>query len=113
MEDLPATPKSGSDGGTTLARDWQKRLAARTAPPPTEPWWQDLLKSRAAVAVGAAVAALLILAIARPPLVQKTSDTAFESATLSVLRLLVWSALVGGAVYAAPYAWAALQNCGS
>lgn len=106
MEDLPATPSPALASG-----DWQQQVAARTAPPPKTPWWEELLKSRAVVAVGAAVLALLLLALLKPPIVQQTSSNAFETATLSLPRLAVWSVVVGGLVFAAPYAWAALQRC--
>lgn len=108
MEDKLATPPRSP----IATRNWQTRLAARTSPAPQTPWWQELLQNRAVVAVGAFVLSLLLLAVIKPPIVQKTSDTAFEPATLSIPRALVWSAIVGGIVYAAPYAWQALQGCG-
>lgn len=106
MEELPATPSA-------MARTWQKDLVARTASPSVAPWWEELLRSRAVVAVGAFVLALLLLAVVNPPIVQKTSDNAFETATLSLPKLVLWSAAVGVIVYVAPYAWSALQGCSS
>lgn len=115
-DDAPVVPAPASVPVPAPVSDmpeWQQRLRAAAAPPPRTPWYEAVARSRLAVAAGAAVLALLLLALLAPPMVQQTSDTAFEGATLSVPRLLIWSGVVGGVVFAAPYAWAALQGSGS
>lgn len=88
---------------SALNREWQKSLHACMQSAPTTPWYQSVCGNRAAVALGAGVLALLLLALLAPPIVQQTSANAFENATLSLPRLLIWSALAGGLVFALPF----------
>jgi hypothetical protein len=100
----------GGDRGATEGRRWQEAVAESAKPPPTIPWWETLLQNRVAVSVGAGILALVVLALLKPPIVQKTPESALEDAQLSIKYLLIWAVLVAVLTYVAPFAWQALEG---
>ncbi len=105
------TSGSGSGSGNGVGeRRWQEVVAEASKPPPAAPWYETLLQNRIAVSIGAGIIALVMLALFKPPIVQKTPDNALEDAQLSVKYLLVWSIIIAVMTYIAPFAWKAMES---